>query len=349
MWLLTRRRDWTPPQRKMMQAAARGLLLRGTLLAVVGISLLWGAREVDGRVRASKLAQRVLQSETTEIAALVEELTPYRPWVDPLLRAAQRVAEPGSPQEINASLALLPTDPTQADVVYERALRAKDDEFQLLADALHDHRAALVEGLWARLEDATLDNKKRVMAALFLARFVPPEDPAADALGTSRWTASAAFLARELVETAVNDTGRFELLLSGLKPAGAILAPALQSFYRDTAHDASRRSIAMNIVAGYLPEDPPMLSDLLVTSGDAGRFDKLLPVLRGHRAGSRFGPLGGTGQGPARSPAAQLGRSAAGSDLDNARAIARGQAGRGRRHAGATVCVLPDVDTQRIR
>jgi serine/threonine protein kinase/formylglycine-generating enzyme required for sulfatase activity len=281
VWLLTRRRDRTPPQRKMMRAAACGLALRGVLLAVVGVSLLWGAREVNGRVRASKLAQRVLQAETTEVAALVEELTPYRPWVDPLLRAAQRAAEQDSQQALNASLALLPMDPAQADVVYERALHAKDDEFQLLADALHDHRAALTQGLWARLEDATLDNKKRIMAALFLARFAPPDDPQAETPG--RWPASATFLVRELVDTAVNDTSRFELLLRGLRPAATALSPALQSFYRDTASDATRRSIAMNIVEGYLPDDVPVLSDVLVTSGDAGRFDKLLPALSTRR------------------------------------------------------------------
>jgi serine/threonine protein kinase/formylglycine-generating enzyme required for sulfatase activity len=281
--LCTRRRDWSPPQRKMMRAALRRQFTQGLLLALLGVLLALGGREIHGRVRASLLAQRVLYAETHEVSTLVQEMAPYRRWVDPLLQSARENAKPGSREELHASLALLPVDPQQAELVYERALRAEGDEFDALGESLFPYRDALVEGLWNKLEDPTGENRTRAKAALLLARFVSSGDPRAELLGEGRWPASAPFLARHLVETAVNETKAYESLLKGLKPVGRELVPPLQSFYRDSKNDKSKRSIAMTISTEYLAEDVQVLGDVLATSGDPERFDKLIPVLRSQR------------------------------------------------------------------
>src|SRR5262249_41864423 len=112
---LTQKKNWTLPRRKMMRKAtryhARQGLLSFVLLALVG----WGVFEAHGRIKAQALRDRLLSARTDEVPTIVQEMAPYRRWINPLIEDAFNKPDPdGTPVEatrrrmLHTSLALLP-------------------------------------------------------------------------------------------------------------------------------------------------------------------------------------------------------------------------------------------------
>jgi hypothetical protein len=83
--LLTRHR-WAPTERKMMQVAARYHALRGAVVLAVLLALTWGGLEGHGRLRAQMLRDELLNAPPAKVPQLIARMTPYRRWLDPLLR-----------------------------------------------------------------------------------------------------------------------------------------------------------------------------------------------------------------------------------------------------------------------
>ena len=281
--LFTRRKLWTPEQRRMMRAAVTRQAVHAGILAAVLALFIFVGWETNGRTRAGTLSERAVQAETVRVPNILKELAPYRRWAVARLRAARDQAEPNSPAWVNSTLALLPEEPELAETLVDRSLRAGPEEFAVLREALFDYRQQIVERLWTAVETPTEETPRRLAAGLMLARYVPAAGPQPEADG-DRWVKAAPFLADQLVETAVNDTHRYQRLLEGLTPAGARLVPALQQIYRDNKRDASRRSIAMNLVETYAGDDARVLADVFITSGDNARLAKGLPSLKAHRS-----------------------------------------------------------------
>ena len=113
--VLTRKQNWTPPQRKMMRRAMRFHLLRGLMFTALlaGVVLLgWDAL---GRLEAHNLRGRLLGVKTAEVPDVIKAMVPYRRWTEPLLREAYTQAQEqgDAAKQLHASLALLPMDPSQ--------------------------------------------------------------------------------------------------------------------------------------------------------------------------------------------------------------------------------------------
>jgi hypothetical protein len=122
--LLTRRREWTAPQRRMMGRAGRYHALRGTLLALTLALLALGGWWTAGTVEARARVNTLLSAGTADVPALVRDLGPYRRWADPLLRAKLAEAGPDEGKRLHLALALLPFDASQADYLTARLLAA---------------------------------------------------------------------------------------------------------------------------------------------------------------------------------------------------------------------------------
>ena len=83
--LLTKKKDWTEPQRRMMRKAGWVHGSR-TLAALVLLGLLtWGGIEGYGTLRASVLVESLWTASTTDVPALVQQLDGYRRWAKPVL------------------------------------------------------------------------------------------------------------------------------------------------------------------------------------------------------------------------------------------------------------------------
>ena len=102
--LLTKKSDWTEPQRRMMRRAGRVHGLRGLGLAILIALATWGGIEGYGTLRAAALVESLKTASTTRVPALIEQLRAYRRWAGRPLAGivveygdGQRSPSPGQP------------------------------------------------------------------------------------------------------------------------------------------------------------------------------------------------------------------------------------------------------------
>src|SRR5262249_26472534 len=147
--LLTRKKDWTPPQHRLMRRAGRYHAFRGTLVVLALALLAFGGWWTHGALRARALVDTVLTAQTADVPAVLRDLGAYRRWADPRLREALAKADGDAHKQLPARLALLPSDPGQVDYLHQRLLGASPDEVGAIRELLAPHGDALVEPLWA--------------------------------------------------------------------------------------------------------------------------------------------------------------------------------------------------------
>jgi hypothetical protein len=116
---LTQKKSWTPPQRKMIRKAGRYHTMRGLLVAVLlavgtatGLSVRAQVEERRKATYAAGLVQSLLHAETAQVPALLDALSEYRQWADPLLRDENdkvgRTPDRSSTPALPCSLWMLP-------------------------------------------------------------------------------------------------------------------------------------------------------------------------------------------------------------------------------------------------
>src|SRR5262249_20737254 len=150
--LLTKSREWTPPQRRMMGRASRVYGLRGLTLAVLVALATWIGIESYGNLRAAGLVESLDTASTSEDPAVIKQLAGYRRWADSRLRRMLRDSEETSPDHLHASLALLEVDPSQVGFLIQRLLSAGPGELSVLREALKPEQSHLTPRLWSVLE-----------------------------------------------------------------------------------------------------------------------------------------------------------------------------------------------------
>jgi eukaryotic-like serine/threonine-protein kinase len=263
---------WTPPQRKMMRQASWYQVRRGLLAAVLLGLIGWGGYEGHGMLKAQAFQDRLLDAHTTEVPTIVQELAPYRRWLEPLLREAYQEAEAHQEprKQLHASLALLPTDPTQQGYLYGRLLDAAPHEAPVLREALAPRKNELADKLWAVAAHPGKGREpQRLRAAAALAAY----DPA-----SPRWEkVTGPVLDQWVGENPVY----LGLWIEEFRPIqGKMLAP-LALIYRDGTRRESERMLATNILADYAAAQPDMLVELLMDADDK-QFAVLYPKLARH-------------------------------------------------------------------
>jgi formylglycine-generating enzyme required for sulfatase activity len=205
--LLTRKRDWTEPQRRMMKRAGR---LRGSrVLAMSLIGLVaWGAIEGYGKLRATGLVDSLLAASTAEVPAITRQLSAYHRWAAPRLHALAQRGDDNSRVKLHASLALLPVDASQLSFLEKRLLVASPTEVIVIRDALKDHRARLVPKLWSVVDSAQPGDARLLPAAIALADY--------DA-NSPHWESAGSKVMQELVKVNPVFLGAW---LDALRPVG---------------------------------------------------------------------------------------------------------------------------------
>jgi eukaryotic-like serine/threonine-protein kinase len=289
--LLTSRRDWTSVQKKMMRQARQYYAARGIATAGVLIALAWGVLGYLGRSEARALRDRLLSATIAEVPTVVNDMRPYRRWVNPLLRESRAQAEVHNdgPKLLMTSLALLPADPDQSEYLYERLLDAKPEEFAVIRASLHPHKGELLKRLRAQLTDQTGDADKRFRAACALAEYAPAD--------SSLQEQSFFIVSRLLRENA--------LVLSywkdALQPIGHnLLSPVDDILKQERADPVQRRMVAQLYIGfagaaqaerelsswqapGVAPRDKVATARRLATIGAAlvasSRGEKVWPLL----------------------------------------------------------------------
>ncbi len=273
--LLTKKKDWTEPQRKLMRRAGRVHGVRGVLTfalltagVLAGIAVRRQFIESQQATHAEGLVQRLLDADTPQVPEIVGAMRDYRRWVDSSLRSELEKGSDGSRQKLHASLALLPVDATQVDYLFNRLIKIKDkpSELRVLRDALQTQRSTLTPKLWTVLESVKPGDASLLPAASALANYDPDD---------ARWEAVGGKVAQALVSVNSISLGDWLKYLTDVRSK---LNPPLATIFRGRNLSESERTQVTNILADYASDDPDLLADLLLDSEEkpfAILFDRL--------------------------------------------------------------------------
>jgi formylglycine-generating enzyme required for sulfatase activity len=248
--LLTRKKDWTPAQRRMMRRAGRYHKVRGTLAVLVLALLAFGGWWTHGALRARALVDTLLAAKTADVPAVVHDLGPYRRWADPLLREQASREDLDDGKRLHLALALLPSDPTQVEYLHGRLLAADPDEVVAIVDLLGPYRDQLAGSLWAVLEDRAADPGRRLRAACALAAYAPDD---------GRWEKVSGDVAGRLVAEHALVVGKWA---EALRPVRRFLLPPLPALLLEEGRAAESRRLITGVYAGYVEGVPGAFAPL---------------------------------------------------------------------------------------
>jgi len=260
--LLTKKKGWTEPQRRMMKHAGRVHGLRALGLVMLVSLITWGGIEGYGTLSASALVESLQKVGTPDAPAIIEQLSGYRRWADRrLVRALQSTDDR---EHLHASLALLPVDPSQADYLGKRLLGAAPAELPVLRAALAPHRSRLTPTIWTELENARPGDPSLLASGAALALY-DPEGP--------RWSELGGKVAEALVKVNPIFLGHW---LDALRPVRGRLAGPLEKIFLRGGSDAEHE-LATSIIANYAADDPDRLARLLMAA-DPKAYLALFPI-----------------------------------------------------------------------
>jgi formylglycine-generating enzyme required for sulfatase activity/tetratricopeptide (TPR) repeat protein len=270
--LLTKKRDWNEPQRKMMRRAGRLYGIRSVLiLALLAGAVLAGTAvrrqviENQQTAHGAGLVQRLLDADTSQVPEIVGAMRDYRRWIDPALRSELEKGSAGPRQKLHASLALLPVDASQVDYLFDRLLSATPGELPVLRDALKPHRSTLIPKLWTVLGSAKPGDARLLPSASALASYSPDD---------GRWEAECGKVAQALVS--VNSL-LLRPWIEVLHPVRSRLTAPLAAILQNKSRSETVHSLATDILTDYASDDPDRLAELLMVS-DPKAFVSLFPV-----------------------------------------------------------------------
>jgi formylglycine-generating enzyme required for sulfatase activity len=264
--LLTKKREWTEPQRRMMRQAGHLHGVRGLGLAILIALTTWGGIESYGNLQASALVGSLKSAGTAEVLPIVKDLSVYRRWAVLRLTRMLQESDDQSRDHLHASLALLEVDPSQVDYLSKQLLRAVPPELPILRTALQPHRSQLTPGLWSELRNAKVGDPSLLASAGALALY-DPETPS--------WMDQGDKVAQALATVSSRDLGPW---LEVLHPVRITLKSPLARIFRDKGRSETVRSQATDILADYAKDDPELLADLLMDS-DPDSFETLFLVV----------------------------------------------------------------------
>ena len=288
--LLARGTPWTGSQAQMMAVATRFHARRAALVAgLLAVSLAAGAwyqerlEEHRRAARAESLVSQLLVAEIDRVPEIIAALDGYHAWAGPRLSAI--VNDPGRPakQRLQASLALLASDPGQLPYLRSRLLTASPDELLVIRLQLEPWKESLTESLWQTLEDNATGADQKLRAASALAAFDPT---------SRRWQPVASQIVGQLVK---ENSLLLQRWIQALRPVSDSLIEPLTALYRGP--DATTRDVATVILADYAATRPELLAEL-IKDADSREYKSLIGLLDLDRPGSRGGDEGRAGPEP---------------------------------------------------
>jgi formylglycine-generating enzyme required for sulfatase activity/tetratricopeptide (TPR) repeat protein len=264
--LLTRRKDWTEPERNMMRSLTRYCAIRAAAAMVFLLSTGWIIFEVMGSVIAQTFVDALLSVETKDVATTIPAVNTYGRWANRLLRKTVEESKDDSKEHLHASLALLPVDASQVDYLFQRLLKAAPGELPVLRDALMGYRTTLIPKLWAVLAASKPGDARLLPAASALAGYAALDD---------NWESEGGKVAQALVSVNPVFLGSW---LDALRPARSKLLTPLATIFTDKSRPESEHTLATNILADYANDEPARLAELLMLA-DPKAYASLFPVV----------------------------------------------------------------------
>ncbi|MCU1376975.1 MAG: serine/threonine protein kinase, partial [Actinomycetia bacterium] len=275
--LLTARRRWTAAEKSMMRAATMRQLKKGAVLAAavatIGLFGVWKYQEFQARSLVASLRTAGID----QVPRLVGDMHQYRRWAVPMLRE-ELADKPASLRSVlPARLALLDSDPSQAEILADRMIDPEASSAVVLTirDALRPERERVVGRLWRALEDVSRPPASRLRAAMALADFAPPTP-----VEGGRWTGVASATAENLVRVLDESPSDYAPFVGAIAPARGQLLSGLTAMFRNP--DDRRHSLVTNLLVDLARDDPTAVAELAMSSDPDG-FAKFFPLIQRHR------------------------------------------------------------------
>ena len=283
IWTLTRPKDWTDPQRRMMRRAGQVHGLRTLGVATLIALLTWGGLETYGNFQASALVDSLRTADTSGVPAIIERVVGYRRWADSQLRSlVQKTDDDSSRAKLHASLALLPVDRSQLPFLEKHLINASPSDLLVLRKSLQPHSSSLTAKLWSVVDAAEPDDPRVLPVASALALY-DRENP--------RWAALGDKVAQALITVNPIHLGSW---LDALRPVRSGLNAPLAAIFRVKARPETQHILATSILADYAGDDPDLLAELLMVADPQAfrtlfsvaerQAQKVLPVLQAELA-----------------------------------------------------------------
>jgi formylglycine-generating enzyme required for sulfatase activity len=251
--LHTRKRGWTPSERKMMRKGGLYHAMRVSFSALVLVLLAFGGWWTFGLLEARARVNNLLTAKTADLPEIIHGLEPYRRWAVPLLEEKLLEDPDDNAKLMRLSLALLPEDASWADsLLYDYVLELDGpDAVAVIRDSLQDHVPNAADHFWPVLMDDKAKRSRRLRAACVLANFEGSDkDP--------RWD--------EVSDTLVRCLSSENLLV--LREWAELLAPvrsklAPSAAFRLLESDAGSFAIYLAMLRAYPEEGTAVLHKLL--------------------------------------------------------------------------------------
>ncbi len=261
--LFTSGRRWSDAERAMMNVASRQHLVRAGAVAgcflVIGL-LAFRLRDSLAQDReaahAEGLVQRLLVADTPKVPEIVDEIGKDRSIVDPLLKRALKDTAAFPTQRLHARLALLPSDPSQVDPLFEQLLECDVESFPIIRDALRPARKTLTPRLWNLCQTSNRDPQRQFRAAAALADYDPT---------SPFWDKQSRTTAEQL---AAQPALLVQHWVDALRPIKERLLPPLTDLFRDRSVDREiNRSMIAEILVDYAGDHTEFLAELIQDAG----------------------------------------------------------------------------------
>jgi formylglycine-generating enzyme required for sulfatase activity len=236
----------------------------GILVVAAGVWLRWQYQ----KSQAVALVQAIQSADIANVPKLVADLERYRFWANPRLRALVNKPNVDPTRELRVRLALLDSDPKQAEFLAERLLDCSAAEFPVLCEAIQPFATRFVPTFQAVLDNDQEPTRSRFHAGLALARFGPD--------GADWSDAHLEFLVNELLRSSRD----YQRDLRGyLAPLAHRLVPILERKFRAPRVRTAERLAAADALADLARAQPHLLARL-TCEADSEQYEALLDSLR---------------------------------------------------------------------
>jgi serine/threonine protein kinase/formylglycine-generating enzyme required for sulfatase activity len=258
--LLTKPKDWSESQRRMMKRADRVIGRRvGGVAVLVGIALAAGLEirhevlDAYDSAEASRLVKQLSSAATSRVRVLIPEVLTYRSRTEPMLREIVRQKPDDSRENFHARLALHRIDDGQIKYLHKRLFTAGPDEMAVIRDELARHRDSLTGGLWEELHAARPNDDRVLPLASALASYDPEN---------SGWPEVGGKIAGALARSPIGEWSGWREAMRGVRTA--LIGP-VAGILRDPDHrDDLRHAFAATCLSDYAADKPGFLVDLLL-------------------------------------------------------------------------------------
>ncbi len=257
---LTRHRKWTASQKRMMGAATSRHSRSVAVVLGLAAILLGLIYYQTSAARTDELVQALATCDSRDLADTVERLTPYRAWSPSRLASRLAASKPDPDQQIRllTGTAVAKGSDQFAGSFAEHYLNAK---VPLALAALpilkqHGRLKPVTEQLQPIATNVNESADQRLRAAAALAQL-------GEHGGSVLQDLSSAIVPL-LLEAIAESPPLTENWIDGFAPAKQFLIPQLRVEFASDSLAPEQRLVATTILARYLQDDVPLLSDLAV-------------------------------------------------------------------------------------